>query len=206
MAQNVESLREDGKKYGIWIGWLACERCTSFSLINLYLSVVALQCCISSCYCLATVDTFAALHTVTHQAPLSMGFSRQQYWSGLPFPHPADLSDPGIESTSCALANGFFTTELPGKTVLASGCCSDTKLCLTQRVEVFASSVQQNESAIHKHASFLFWVSISLRIPECIKESSLCPAVCSHQLSILFLVSRVYVCGLIHIQYWMLYF
>ena len=203
MAQNVESLREDGKKYGIWIGWLACKRSTSFLLINLYLSVVSSQCCISfCCYYLATVDTFAALRTVTHQAPLSMGFSRQEYWSGLPFPHPGDLSDPGIESTSCALANGFFTTELPGKTVLASCCCSDTKFCLTQRVEVLASSVQQNESAIHKHACFLFWVSISLQTPECIKESSLCPAVCSHQLSILFLVSRV----LIHIQYWKLYF
>ena len=41
--------------------------------------------------------------TVAHQAPLSMGFSRQEYWSGLPFPTPGDLHDPGIESVSPAL-------------------------------------------------------------------------------------------------------
>ena len=50
---------------------------------------------------------------VAHQAPLSMGFSRQEYWSGLPCPSPGDLPNPGIESeslTSPALADGFFTT------------------------------------------------------------------------------------------------
>ena len=46
---------------------------------------------------------------------LSMGFSRQDYWSGLPFPSPGDLTDPGTESMSSALAGGFFTTEPPGK-------------------------------------------------------------------------------------------
>ena len=49
------------------------------------------------------------------QAPLSMGFSRQEYWSGLSFPPPGDLPDPGIKPTSSALAGGFFTTEPPGK-------------------------------------------------------------------------------------------
>ena len=48
------------------------------------------------------------------QAPLSMGFPRQKYRRGLPFPSPADLSDPGIEPTSPALAGGFFTTESAG--------------------------------------------------------------------------------------------
>ena len=51
--------------------------------------------------------------TAAHQAPLSMRFSRQKHWSGLPCPPPRDLSDPGIESaflTSPALADGFFTT------------------------------------------------------------------------------------------------
>ena len=53
---------------------------------------------------------------VTQQAPLSMGFSRQEYWSGLPFPSPADLPIPGIKSPSLkslALAGRFFTTEPP---------------------------------------------------------------------------------------------
>ena len=44
-----------------------------------------------------------------------MGFPRQAYWSGLPFPSPEDLPDPGMELTSPALAGGFFTTEPPGK-------------------------------------------------------------------------------------------
>ena len=63
---------------------------------------------------------FATLWTVAHQAPLSMEFSRQEYWRGLPCPPPGDLSDPGIEPMSLmspALASGFFTTsatwELP---------------------------------------------------------------------------------------------
>ena len=59
------------------------------------------------------VQLFATLWTVAHQAPLSTGFSRQEYWSGLPFPSPGDLPDPGIEPTSfmpLTLAGGFFTT------------------------------------------------------------------------------------------------
>ena len=53
------------------------------------------------------------LWTVAHQAALSMGFPRQEYWSGLPFPSPEDLLNPGIEPaslTSLALASAFFTT------------------------------------------------------------------------------------------------
>ena len=53
------------------------------------------------------------LWTVARQAPLSMGFSRQEYWSGLPFPPPGDLPDPGIKPESLmspALAGGFFTS------------------------------------------------------------------------------------------------
>ena len=48
--------------------------------------------------------------TVAHQAPLSMGFARQEYWRGLPFPTPGHLPNTGIEPTSSALADGFFTT------------------------------------------------------------------------------------------------
>ena len=54
----------------------------------------------------------------SHQAPLPMGFSRQEYWSGLPCPPPGDLPDPVIKPMSPvtpALAGGFFTTEPPGK-------------------------------------------------------------------------------------------
>ena len=59
------------------------------------------------------VQLFATLWIVGHQAPLSMGFSRQEYWSGLPWPPPGNLPDPGIQPSSLmspALAEGFFTT------------------------------------------------------------------------------------------------
>ena len=49
---------------------------------------------------LSRVRLFATPWTVAHQAPLSMGFSRQEYWSGLPFPSPGDIPDPGIEPRS----------------------------------------------------------------------------------------------------------
>ena len=59
--------------------------------------------------------------TVARQTPLSMEFSRQEYWSGLPFPSPGDLPDPGIEPTSPALAGRFFTTAPPGKPMEGGG-------------------------------------------------------------------------------------
>ena len=52
--------------------------------------------------------------TIACQAPLSMGFSRQEYWSGLPFPSPGDLPNPGIEPRSPALQADSLPTELPG--------------------------------------------------------------------------------------------
>ena len=62
------------------------------------------------CVCvLSHVQLFAIPGTVAHQAPLSMKFPKQEHWSGLPFPSPGDLSDPGIEPGSPALAGGFLT-------------------------------------------------------------------------------------------------
>ena len=67
------------------------------------------------CYRLVPKSRLAPQWTVRRQAPLSMGFPRQEYWSGLPFPSPVDISHPGIEPASPALAGGFFTPEPPGK-------------------------------------------------------------------------------------------
>ena len=64
---------------------------------------------------LSRVQLFATPWIVAHQAPLSMGFSRQEYWSGLPFPSPGDLPDPGIEPRSPALEADTLTSEPPGK-------------------------------------------------------------------------------------------
>ena len=58
---------------------------------------------------LSRVRVFATPWTVACQAPLSMGFSRQEYWSGLPFPSPGDLPDPGIEPRSPALETDALT-------------------------------------------------------------------------------------------------
>ena len=62
---------------------------------------------------LSCVWLFGTPWTVAHQVPLSVGFPRQGYWSGLPFPSPGDLPDPGIEPP--AWTSGLFTTELAGK-------------------------------------------------------------------------------------------
>ena len=72
------------------------------------------------CVCSIVSDSLRPPWAVAHQAPLSMGFSRQEYWGGLLFPPPGDLPDPGIEHTtlvSPALASGFFTTEPSGKPI-----------------------------------------------------------------------------------------
>ena len=77
--------------------------------------------CVCVCVCVCArvlsrfshVQLFATPWTVAHQAPQSMGLSRQEYWSGLPLPSPGHLPDPGTEPmslTSPALAGGFFST------------------------------------------------------------------------------------------------
>ena len=86
----------------------------------MYLYVCVCVCmCVCVCVCVCTLSHFShvwlfvTLWTVAWQAPLSIGFSRQEYWSGLPCPPPGDLPIPGIEPTSLmspALAGGFFTS------------------------------------------------------------------------------------------------
>ena len=72
-----------------------------------------MRACVLSCF--THVRLFASPWTVAHQAPLSLGFPRQEYGSGLPFPSPGDLPNPGIEPVSLAfpaLAGGFFTVSV----------------------------------------------------------------------------------------------
>ena len=74
---------------------------------------------------LSRVQLFATTWTVAHQAPLSMGFSRQEYWSRLPLPVPGDLPNPGIKPaplSTPALAGRFFTTEPQGWLI----CCQNS--------------------------------------------------------------------------------
>ena len=67
---------------------------------------------------MSVISDSATPRTKAHQAPLAVGFSRQEYWSGLPSPSPGSLPDPGIEPVSLmshALAGGLFTTNATGE-------------------------------------------------------------------------------------------
>ena len=86
-----------------------------------------------SCMCSVTsvVSDSATPWTVAYQGPLSMGFSRQEYWSGFPCPPPGDLPDPRVEPvslTSPVLAGRFFTASPPGK---PDNSCSVSQICVT---------------------------------------------------------------------------
>ena len=94
VSQETEALSEVSELED-WENFL----CNAFSVL-----------CRSSC-----VQLFATPWMVAHQAPLSMGLCRQEYWNGLPFPSPGDLPDPRIEPESPALASGFFTNVPLGK-------------------------------------------------------------------------------------------
>ena len=76
---------------------------------------IKLRCCDSKppVKLLSRVQLFATPWTVAHQAPPSMEFSRQEYWSGLPFPSPGDLPDPGIKPRSLELQADALPSELP---------------------------------------------------------------------------------------------
>ena len=89
-----------------------------FCWIFLYSLSLTCICCLVAKLC---PTLFANLWTVAHQASLSMGFSRQECWSGLSFPSLGDLPHPQVKPTSLTLAGGLFTTEPPGKPPLSLG-------------------------------------------------------------------------------------
>ena len=65
--------------------------------------------------CAVVSDSLQPMDYIAHQVPLFKGYSRQEYWSGLPFPSPGDLPDPGIKSRSSGLQADCLLSELPGK-------------------------------------------------------------------------------------------
>ena len=81
---------------------------------------------------LSRVRLFVTPWTVAYQAPLSMGFSRQEYWSGLPFPSPGDLPDPGIKPRLPALEADALTSEPPGKPLSHQGHSPNAKSWMEQ--------------------------------------------------------------------------
>ena len=72
---------------------------------------------------LSCVRLLATPWTVAYRAPPPMGFSRQECWSGLPFPSPGDLPDPGVEPGSPALQADALPSEPPGKPIIKVECC-----------------------------------------------------------------------------------
>ena len=99
-----------------WTETISCPRCwTPFIAKNVSWpepAVVQGVCMLVTQSCLTLCDP---MDRIPCQAPLSMGFSRPEYWNGLLFPSPGHLPDPEIEPASPALAGGFSTTEPPGK-------------------------------------------------------------------------------------------
>ena len=71
--------------------------------------------CVSMLSCFSYVQFFVTLWTVAHQAPLFMGFSRKEYWNGLPCPPPGHLSNPGIEPRFPVLQVDSLLSKPPGK-------------------------------------------------------------------------------------------
>ena len=91
------------------------KNCESLQCIPITYNILQqLFCCLVAKSCLNLVTP----RTVTRQAPLFMGFPKQEHWNGLPFLSARDIPDPGIEPASPALAGGFFISEPPGKPTL----------------------------------------------------------------------------------------
>ena len=106
-------------------------------------------------YSLSHVQLFATRRTVAHQAPLSMGFSKQEYWSGSPLPSPGDLPYLGIEPRSPALQADALPSELQGKSE-----SEVTQLCLTLYDFMDCSLPGSSVHGIFQ-ARILEWVAIS---------------------------------------------
>ena len=104
-----------------WLAWASCLRCTLFRVLDFFPA----QSYCASLYSgflsaagglvVKSCPTLMIPWTVACQAPLSMGFTRQEHWSGLPFPSPGDVPDPAIEPESPALPADDLPTELWGK-------------------------------------------------------------------------------------------
>jgi len=104
----------------------------------IFLCIYRILCVGGACVCecartCAQVQLLVTTWTVTHQAPLSVGFSRQAYWSGLPFPPPGAFPTQGLKPFLPALAGRFFTTVLPGNShllcIVAVQSISRVQLC-----------------------------------------------------------------------------
>ena len=131
---------------------------TNIRIFNIFMCV---------CVCvLSRVLLFETPWTITHQAHLCMGFSRQEYWTGLPFPTPEHLSKPRVEPTSQVfpvLAGRFFTTAPPGKPQSSHTMPNPVKKCLWEQDPVMTTFKAHHVIRMCKVRSSLF-----LRLSSCI--------------------------------------
>ena len=131
----------------IWQYLLKLNRCMPYgpSIPLLYVMLM-----------LSHVSLCATPWTITHQAPLSMGFSRQEYWSQVPFPSLGDLPDPGIEPRFPALQADALTSEPPGKpTTLYEW--------WVLRFSVYHNTADYKMKIIHNTAEFDFKIFYGLK-------------------------------------------
>ena len=127
-------------------------------------------------------DSFVAPWTAAHQAPLSMGFPRQEYWNGVPFPPSENLPDSGIcigRSVSPALAGRFFIAKLPEKPTLLSADAKSLQSCPNLCGPIDGSPPGSSIPGILQ-ARILEWVAISVS-NACMHAKSLqsCPTLCN---------------------------
>ena len=132
---------------------------------------------------LSHVRLFATPWTVAYQAPPSVGFSRQEYWGGLPFPSPGDLPNPGIEPGSPALQADALPPEPPGKTAICKACQTAILLFwhfFSMGMVLIPISCTMSRTSIHSSSSTLsdlvpeiyFWLPL-YKIQEDIKSTLL---------------------------------
>ena len=107
------------------------------------------------CVCISCVQLFATPWTVAHQAPTSMGFSRQEYWSGLPFASPGDLPNPGIEPRSPALQADALTSGPPGKPQLSTERLPKTQLHMRQTLRSVTSKWGLGREVFMLHLKYI---------------------------------------------------
>ena len=110
----------------------------------------------------SSVQFFVTLWTVARQAPLSMGFSRPEHWSGLTFPSPGDLPNPGIEPGSLALQVDSLPAELPGKDT--QNYWTRRHMCCTEHMVLSEIPTSIPSQMVSSKACSLPYVSC----PECI--------------------------------------
>ena len=107
------------------------------------------------------VQLFSTLGTIVCQAPLSMGFSRQEYWSGLPFPSSGDLLDPGIKPGFPTLQADSVLSEAPGKQVL-----------LTDNVDRYNIDTELVLGRARLAGCFLLTVQVVMTVCLCVMKDS----------------------------------